>query len=258
MATQFDSLLEQDSRPEVERHGLAQLMALFYELPPPPDSFGLYNNYAPLKQRFIDATSSGNLDLVEEAFLALYCHIHGYEVPYTDAERSRVTATAGYLCHPGGVSPILKAAPHIHGHTVSGDFGSGNGLQGLLLQYLFPHKKAVQIEISSRLTEVGRQLQSWMGIDDDRVEWLDRDIMEVSPTKMDFVYLYRPVRPIAEGKLFYEQFAAALETAPREVVVFSVADCLGSFLSPAFERFFHDGHLSCFRRSSPEDNPGKR
>ena len=57
---------------------------------------------------------------LEEAFLLLYAHLHGYEVPYTPDERSRVVETGGYLSHVGGLSPILKAAPFIGPDTVSG------------------------------------------------------------------------------------------------------------------------------------------
>jgi hypothetical protein len=157
-------------------------------------------------------------------------------------------ASEAYLCHPGGLSPILKAGPFIRRTTVSGDFGAGNGLQGLLLQHLYPHKRTVQIEMSSRLVEAGRHLQAWLGIAPERVEWIVGDVSEVSPAGMDFVYLYRPVRPTGAGNRFYESFAAELERAERPAVVFSVADCLGPFLSAGFEAFYGDGHLTCFRR----------
>ena len=223
-------------------------MSLLYELPEPPDPYGLYPDYGELKERFCRAAEGSDSDRLEETFLALYCHVHGYEVPYTEQERDRVTAMAGYLCHPGGLSPILKAEPFVSDATVSGDFGAGNGLQGLLLQYLFPHKKTVQIEISSRMVDAGRQLQQWIGVDEGRVEWLAADISEVSPEDMDFVYLYRPVRPDGGGRQFYESFSKNLERCKGSIVIFSVADCLGSFLSPKFETFYCDGHLTCFRR----------
>ena len=65
---------------------------------------------------------------------------------------------------------------------------------------------------------------------------------------MDFIYLYRPLRPTGPGEKFYRSFAAQLGKSRKPVVIFSVADCLQPFLSPDFETFYSDGHLTCFRR----------
>jgi hypothetical protein len=135
---------------------------------------------------------------------------------------------------------------------VLGDFGAGNGLQGLLIQWLHPHRRTVQIEISGRMVEIGRRLQEWLEIPEDRVEWVHGDVLDASPAGMDFVYLYRPVRPVGEGRAFYERFGRELGAATSPVVVFSVADCLGPFLPEGFEIFHADGHLTCFRRGSAE------
>ena len=223
-------------------------MCLFAELPSPPDPFGLYPHYAELRDLFLASIEGPDGEALEEAFLLLYAELHGYEVPYTAGERDRVAETGGYLSHVGGLSPILKAAPFIEPGSVSGDFGAGNGLQGLLIQKLVPHAKTVQVEISSRMVEAGRLLQGWLGIPQQRVEWVAGDVSEVSPAGMDFVYLYRPVRPKGAGEEFYRGFAAQLEASPKPVVIFSVADCLRPHLSPHFEVFYCDGHLTCFRR----------
>jgi hypothetical protein len=169
-------------------------------------------------------------------------------VPYTDEERQRVLETGGYLCHVGGLAPILKAVPFLGPSTVSADFGAGNGLQGLLMQKLRPHRKTVQIEISSRMVEAGKKLQDWLGIPRERVEWITSHVSEVSPVGIDFIYIYRPVRPTGEGERFYRDFAARLSASDEPVVIFSIADCLRSFLPSEFEVFFSDGHLTCFRR----------
>jgi hypothetical protein len=247
-ADRIEQLLSLGEQPEEERCGLIRLMTLFATLPPPPDPFGLYPEYAEMKEGFLKAINDSDCEKLEEAFLNLYSHIHGYDVPYTPSERQRVEAMGGYLCHVGGLSPLLKAEPYIEEKTISGDFGAGNGLQGLLLQYLYPHKKTRQIEISSRMIESGMQLQEWLDIAKERVEWILSDIIDVSPAEMDFVYLYRPVRPSGPGKEFYQRFAALLERASPAVIVFSVADCLKPFLSSRFEVFYYDGHLTCFRR----------
>lgn len=247
-AARFGKRLEQEARPLEERKGLARLMGLFAHLPPPPDPYGLYPRYAELKERFLASAAGSDDHALEEAFIVLYSHVHGYDVPFTPEERDRFVASQGYLCHVGGLSPILKAGPFIKNQTVSGDFGAGNGLQGLLLQFLYPHEKTLQIEISSRMVEAGKQLQAWLGIPGRNVEWIVGDVSRVSPATMDFVYLYRPVRPAGAGKRFYEKFAAELEHGEKPLVVFSIADCLKSFLSERFEVFYSDGHLTCFQR----------
>jgi hypothetical protein len=241
-------LLARSAHPREEREGLIRLMCLFAELPEPPDPFALYPQYTELKDRFLASIEGSESEAMEEAFLLLYAHIHGYEVPYTPDERSRVIETGGYLSHVGGLSPILKAAPFIQPGTVSGDFGAGNGLQGLLIQRLTPHARTVQIEISSRMVEAGRLLQAWLAVPEERVDWVVADVSEVSPAGMDFVYLYRPLRPTGPGEGFYRSFAAQLGASQKPVVVFSIADCLRSYLSSDFEIFYSDGHLTCFRR----------
>ena len=239
-----------------ERERLLRLLRLFAELPEPPDPFGLYPRYAELRDLFLASIEGPDGEALEEAFLLLYAEIHGYEVPYTPDERDRVAETGGYLSHVGGLSPILKAAPFIGPDTVSGDFGAGNGLQGLLIQKLTPHAMTVQIEISSRMVEAGRLLQRWLGIPEARVDWVVGDVSDVSPTGMDFIYLYRPLRPTGPGEEFYRSFAAQIGASQKPVVIFSIADCLRPYLSSDFEIFYADGHLTCFRRSGVLGRPG--
>ena len=239
------ALLEADGREKGERSRLVGLMILLAGLPPPPDPLGLFPDYVGLRDRFLAAADGADGEALEEAFLELYAHLHGHEAPYTPDERARVDQTGGYWCHAGGLSPILKAGPHLGPDSVSGDFGAGNGLQTLLMQRLHPHRRTVQIEISSRMVEAGRLLQGWLGIPEERVEWVTGDVMDASPSGMDFVYLYRPVRPEGTGRAFYERFAAELDP-DRRVVIFSIADCLGPFLPRRFEVFYSDGHLTCY------------
>ena len=156
--------------------------------------------------------------------------------------------TGGYWSHAGGLSPILRAGPWIRPDTRSVDLGAGNGLQGLLMQRLHPHRRSVQIEISSAMVEIGRGLQRWLGVADDRVLWRADDVLTTPLGGWDFVYLYRPVRPEGPGREFYTRLAETLAAEPHEVVIFSIADPLGGFLPPIFERFYSDGHLTCYRK----------
>ena len=145
------------------------------------------------------------------------------------------------------MSPILKAGDWLRPGSASADLGAGNGLQGLLLQRLYPHRRTVQVEISSRMVEIGTRLQRWLEIPGDRVEWVVGDVMDASIDGVDFLYLYRPVRPDGPGRAFYERIAAELDASDRDVMIFSIADCLRDFLSDRYEVFYGDGHLTCFK-----------
>jgi len=225
-------------------------------LGPPPDPLGLYTRFAEVHEAFLAAASRRDGEALEQAFLELYVHLHGHQAPYTGAERATLDRRGGYWSHAGGLAPVLKAPDWVGADTASIDLGAGNGLQLLLVQTLAPHRRTVQVEISSAMIEAGRALQRWLGIEDTRVEWWQADVASVSPAGFDFVYLYRPVRPDGPGRGFYEHVARELDSGPREVVVFSIADCLVDFLPPSFERFFFDGHLACFRRAVPGRGAG--
>jgi len=240
-----------DSRSEPESRRLARLMNLLLDFGDPPNSERHFPLYRELRQRFLDAAQKSDGDEIEERFLELYAHLHMHEAPYTREERVRMDAAGGYWAHAGGISPILRAADFIGPHTISTDLGAGNGLQGLLLQLLYPHARTIQVEISSRMVEIGRSLQSWLSIAEKRVEWVVGDVLAYQLEDIDFLYLYRPVRPEGAGHRFYQRLAAQLCSSDRRVVIFSIADCLRSYLGEHFELLSSDGHLSCFRRCSP-------
>jgi hypothetical protein len=223
-------------------------MRLIAELPPPPDPDSHFTSYGELKKRFLAAAAGADSELVEERFLELYAHLHMHEAPYTPDERRRLDASGGYWCHAGGISPILKAGDWLRPSSVSADLGAGNGLQGLLMQLLYPHARTIQLEISSQMIDIGRGLQSWLGIPAERIDWRLADLLEAPFEDVDFVYLYRPLHPSGPGRRFYQELAARLERAPSQVVIFSIADCLGEQLSDHFETFYCDGHLTCFRK----------
>jgi hypothetical protein len=241
--------LVEAGRDPAEADRLARLILRFLILPSPPDSGSKFPHFGDLQRKLETVTLKGNGEEIEDAFLELYAHVHMNEAPYTSEERRRMDEAGGYWNHAGGLSPVLKAEPWINPDTVSADFGAGNGLQGLLLQLLYPHAKIVQIEISTRMAEIGDGLREWLGVAADRVEWINDDVLNVSATGYDFIYLYRPVRPEDTGRDFYTRFAREVEAEDSPPVIFSVADCLKDFLSDRYEVFYGDGHLTCFRPS---------
>lgn len=238
---------------EAER--LAFLVRLLAALPTPPDPIGLYPRAGALQERLRERLREGCGEGIEEAFLELYAHLHGHEAPYTPHERRRVTHSGGYWGHAGGLSPILKAPEVLHRESISLDVGAGNGLQLLLMQVLAPHRLSVQVEISRRMLHGGRALQRWLGIPPRRVAWVQGDVLEVACRRYDFLYMYRPLKPDGPGRELYRRLALELVTAPRPVVVFSIADCLGDFLPATVERWYSDGHLTCYRVEGQAEVP---
>jgi hypothetical protein len=230
-----------------EADRLARLILLFLILPDPPDCAAIFPRFGALRDRLETTVFGGTVDELEDAFLELYAHLHMNEAPYSAEERRRLDEAGGYWNHAGGLSPILKAKPWIEQETISADFGAGNGLQALLLQVLYPHRRTAQIEISKRAAEIGRGLQEWLRVPPERVEWIADDVRNVAATGYDFIYLYRPVRPEGPGRDFYARFAREVESEEKPPVIFSIADCLRDFLSDRYEVFYGDGHLTCFK-----------
>jgi hypothetical protein len=183
---------------------------------------------------------------LESNLLNLYAQLHGAGSVYSPYERKLLTERKGYSCYPGGLSPLIKAVQFVKPESIVADLGAGNGLQGLLLQCLSPHRKTIQIEISSEMIRIGRIFQQALGISDDRIEWIHDDIINVSIKTADFIYIYLPAKPLEGGKEVYEAIANKLSMMNRPLVVFSVADCLAKFLNGQFSIFYTDGHLTCF------------
>ena len=185
-------------------------------------------------------------DAIEHAVTGFYAALHAADAGYTDEELVELKSMRGYGCHAGGLTPIHHAGAFISPGTVSADYGAGNGLQGLLLQAVYPHRRTVQIEISGGMIQRGRRLQSMMGIADERVHWLRANIAEVPPDGFDFIYMYLPCRPEGEGEAFYRDFSRRLTESGRNVMVFSVADCLKRYADSSWKAVHDDGHLACF------------
>jgi len=230
-----------------EASRLVRLIDLFLRLSDPPDGLDAFPDFTILRDRLARSIGMDEPGEVEERFLELYAHLHMNQAPYSEDERRRMDTARGYWNHAGGLSPILKAEPWINDSTVSADFGAGNGLQGLLLQVLYPHARTVQIEISAQAAEIGEELRRWLGVPCDRIEWVVDDVLDVPAIGFDFIYLYRPVRPEGPGRSFYARFAHEVESEVNPPVIFSIADCLRDFLTDRYEVFYGDGHLTCFK-----------
>ena len=195
---------------------------------------------------FMAAMEKDDPSALEYALNRLYIQLHIAGSKYSPSERKLLSIRNGYSCYPGGLSPLIMAEPFIKSESIVVDLGAGNGLQGLLLQRVYPHQKTLQIELSSEMIRVGRIFQQALGISDDRVEWINDDIANISIEDVDFVYIYRPARPFGSGRELYQAIARKLAQVRKPLIVFSVADCLAKFLDKRFSIFYTDGHLTCF------------
>ena len=111
MAVRLGHRVEQGEHSPEERERLIRLMCLFAELPEPPDPFGLYPRYAELRDRFLASIGGPDSEALEEAFLLLYAHIHGYEVPYTPTNDIAWWRPAGISAMWAGSPPSSRRRP---------------------------------------------------------------------------------------------------------------------------------------------------
>jgi hypothetical protein len=225
---------------------LVSLTRLFGFLAADKEFVEMYPEFTSLWSGLTGDLDQGDPEKVEDGLTRIYCYLHGKDSAYTQEDRKEFDQYGGYWCHAGGLSPLHRAGPYITPSTRLADYGAGNGLQGLLFQYLYPHKKTCQIELSSKMIENGKRLQAMMKVPAERVEWIHKNVVEVRPCDFDFIYIYRPVRPQGVGRTFYKDFARELDDVSHAVTIFSIADCLKDFLSSKFKVFHDDGHLTCF------------
>lgn len=198
--------------------------------------------------RFISSLEKGDPLSSESALVSLYSCLHSAGSRYSPAEQRHLKARGGYASYPGGFSPLIRAEPFIRPESRIADLGAGNGLQGLFFQSLYPHHKTLQIELSAEMIRLGMIFQHALGIEQDRVEWINDDIVNVPIHDIDFLYLYRPARPFEGGRDIYNAIAGKLLAGEKPRVIFSIADCLAEYLDDRFSVFYTDGHLTCFRK----------
>jgi hypothetical protein len=230
---------------------LERIGALFDELAARPGIDEIVPSYSRFHAELVLARAGADEDAIETALARLYCVIHGSGGAYAQHERSAFDELGGYWCHAGGLEPLHVAAPFFRPGTRFVDYGAGNGLQGLLLQHLYPHRLTTLVELGGPMIEQGRRLQALLRIPGERVEWVHANIMDVPPNRFDVIYLYRPVRPGGAGRAFYEMFAAEVARVAHPLTIVSVADCLRDFLPPSFRVVHDDGQITCFASGAP-------
>jgi 16S rRNA G1207 methylase RsmC len=140
----------------------------------------------------------------------------------------------------------LQHLPKTEGPAEIIDLGCGNGLQGILLKMVAPHKKTRQIELSKKYLETGNIFVEALGLDKPGFSFENNDIGAVDVSDADFIYMYRPARPMGEGKLFYENLAEKFSRIKKNFYLLSVADCFEPFIKSKYIKIYSNDFLSIF------------
>lgn len=207
-----------------------------------------------LAQRLREAAARCDFEEREMVLSSLYRVLHSAGSLYSPEEQEAMRKIHGIPKQPGGITPILLSLPFIRPESTVVDLGAGNGLQGLLMQKLAPHERTVMIEISANMIEAGKVMESGLGLEAGRVVWSHADLIEADLEDLaggapDLLYMYRPIKPVGEGRGFYKRIAEWIETWPGGSAIMSVADCMGSFLGSGIDKLYEDEFMTVFRKA---------
>ncbi|MBS3756346.1 MAG: hypothetical protein KGY56_11670 [Desulfobacterales bacterium] len=173
---------------------------------------------ARIAEHLREASQDGDPSVKENSLIALYHRLHAAGARYKDQEEDALDTWNGLGCIPSGLLPLFFARHFVRPDSLTADLGAGNGLQGLLIQALCPHRQTLLVEISENLVETGRRYQQALGISNERILWENGDIADTDLREVDLVYLYRPGRPQGDGKLLYKIIAEKLAESSRFVI----------------------------------------
>jgi hypothetical protein len=213
-------------------------------------SFGAVYNICPdsvlLKNQLLYAKKNNDTDKRESLLIELYLALHKAGAGYSRSENKVLENKKGLKWLPGGLMPLVFASFIIKPGDVFIDLGCGNGLQGILLKMVAPHKKTRQIELSKKYLETGNIFVEALGLDKPGFSFENNDIGAVDVSDADFIYMYRPARPMGEGKLFYENLAEKFSRIKKNFYLLSVADCFEPFIKSKYIKIYSNDFLSIF------------
>jgi hypothetical protein len=193
-------------------------------------------------------TAKKNNDLEKrEIFLTkLYLLFHRFGAGYTIEEEKFIEKSKGLKWLPGGLMPLVLGSYFMKPEYEFCDLGCGNGFQGILMQVLCPHKKTRQIEIAGSYLKKGEIFLSLPEIDKKKFCFENIDIADFQMKSADFLYMYRPARPMGEGSILYEKLADKFFKAKKSFYLLSVADCFEPFIKCSYKKIYQNEFLSIF------------
>ncbi|MGM0418988.1 MAG: hypothetical protein ACQEQS_09715 [Thermodesulfobacteriota bacterium] len=199
-----------------------------------------------LKNQLLYARKNNETDKRESLLIELYLALHRSGAGYSRSEDKVLENKKGLKWLPGGLMPLVFASFIIKPEDVFIDLGCGNGLQGTLLKAVAPHRKTRQVELSKKYLETGKIFVEALGLDQSGFSFENNDIGAADISDADFIYMYRPARPMGEGKLFYENLAEKFLSIKKNFYLLSVADCFEPFIRSKYIKIYSNDFLSIF------------
>ncbi|PID78457.1 MAG: hypothetical protein CSA42_00315 [Gammaproteobacteria bacterium] len=183
-----------------------------------------------LAEKLSQVQNQQNFEERETLLIDLYLLLHKFGCGYSDMEQNFISEKKGIKWLPGGIMPIILTSYLMNEDYVFADLGAGNGLQGLILQSISPHKKTRLIEISESHLMAGRAYAKALGFNNESILFENNDILSSDFKDIDIFYMYRPARPMNGGKNFYIRLSEKFEQMEKEFFLVSVADCFEPFI----------------------------
>lgn len=180
------------------------------------------------REAYMEARGCRSAPVIERdcALLELYLCLHRLGTRYEEHEAQQLRAQSGCANQPSGLWPLMVASRLMTERACFADLGCGNGLQGLLLQRLQPHRLTIQVELASSLVQTGKLMQQVFGIAEARVQWHCCDIAHAPVQEANLYYIYRPSKPHGQGHALYQGILQKLCCKESGAVVLSVANCM--------------------------------
>ncbi|MCB9494570.1 MAG: hypothetical protein H6681_03885 [Desulfobacteraceae bacterium] len=200
----------------------------------------------PFAIELLSAKENNDLEKREIFLTKLYLLFHKFGAGYSHEEEKFIQRSKGLKWLPGGLMPVVLGSYLMKSEYEFCDLGCGNGFQGILMQVLCPHKKTRQIEIAGSYLNKGEIFLSLPEIDREKICFENIDISDFQMQSADFIYMYRPARPMGEGSLIYQKLSDKFLNAEKSFYLLSVADCFEPFIKGSYERVYQNEFLNIF------------
>lgn len=223
-----------------------QIEAVLIKLASDPRVLRLDSKIGACVEDLLNSISSNDNEQREASLIDLYLCLHKAGASYNQCEQRLMDEKKGLKWLPGGIMPVVFASYIMKPQFTFVDLGAGNGLQGLMLQYISPHRLTRQIELSGSHLNTGRIYRKVLGIHETQVSFENADIFDSSFYGVDVFYMYRPARPMGEGINIYKNINAKLLALKNPFFLISVADCFEPFITMDYKVVYSNEFLKIF------------